>query len=103
MTLKTKTQNKGGDMVDSKKQWKTLYREQINMGVCYCYLCGKIIKKQDDFSLDHETPLSRHGENNPSNWKPAHKSCNHDKGALTYEEYLLYRTLVRKKNGEKIK
>ena len=90
-------------MVDSKSRWKMLYREQINMGVCYCYLCGKIIKKQDEFSLEHEIPLSRNGQNNPSNWRPAHKKCNNDKGALTYEEYLLYRTLVRKKNGEKVK
>ena len=90
-------------MADSKKQWKMLYREQINMGICYCYLCGKIIKKQDDFSLDHETPLSRHGQNNPSNWRPAHKSCNNEKGALTYEEYREWKRLEFIRNGGKIK
>lgn len=84
---------------ENKRYWKDLYREQINMKVCYCYLCGKLIKKQDDFSLDHEIPLSRHGQNNSSNWKPAHKTCNNEKGALTYEEWLLYQALIKKKNG----
>lgn len=86
-------------MTESKKEWKLLYREQIKMGTCYCYLCGKIIKRQDDFSLDHETPLSRHGQNNSGNWRPAHKVCNNEKGALTYEEWLLFRALIKKKNG----
>lgn len=86
-------------MDTSKKQWKTLYREQIKMGTCYCYLCGKIIKKESDFSLDHKVPLSRGGQNNAGNWRPTHKTCNSEKGALTYEEWILYKQLLAKKYG----
>ena len=69
------------------------------MGTCYCYLCGKPILREKDFNLDHEMPLSRGGQNAPSNWRPTHKSCNADKGALTYEEWKLYQELLRKKYG----
>lgn len=83
----------------SKKRWKTLYREQIRMGTCYCYLCGKPIVKEKDFNLDHRQPISRGGRNDPTNWMPTHKRCNSDKGALTYEEWQLYQELLRKKYG----
>lgn len=86
-------------MPESKKKWKMLYREQIKMGTCYCYLCGRPIEKESDFNLDHCVPLSRGGQNEPSNWRATHKSCNSDKGALTYEEWLLYQDLLRKKYG----
>lgn len=83
----------------SKRKWKALYREQIKMHTCYCYLCGKVIEKEKDFNLDHVTPLSRNGLNDPSNWRPVHKKCNADKGALTYEEWVLYQELLKKKYG----
>lgn len=86
-------------MEASKKQWKALYREQIKIGMCYCYLCGKLIEKEKDFNLDHVVPLSRGGLNAPSNWRATHKTCNADKGALTYEEWILYQELLRKKYG----
>lgn len=86
-------------METSKKKWKLLYREQIKLGTCYCYLCGKPIKREKDFSLDHQMPLSRGGQNEASNWRPTHKTCNADKGALTYEEWVLYQELLRKKYG----
>jgi len=84
----------------SKKKWKNLYREQIRMGICYCYLCEKPITDQNDFSLEHVIPVSRNGLNTPGNWRPAHKACNNDKGALTYDEYRLYRQLLAKKHGK---
>lgn len=83
----------------SKKQWKTLYRQQIKLKSCYCYLCGKSIKTENDFNLDHRTPLSRGGANDSSNWMPTHKNCNSEKGALTYEEWQLYQELLKKKYG----
>ena len=83
----------------SKRKWKALYREQIRMQTCYCYLCGKLIEKEKDFNLDHCQPLSRNGLNDPTNWRPVHKKCNQDKGALTYEEWQLYQELLRKKYG----
>lgn len=83
----------------SKKQWKTIYREKIRLHTCYCYLCGKIIDKEKDFNLDHRIPLSRGGQNDESNWMATHKTCNADKGALTYEEWVLYQKLLLKKYG----
>lgn len=83
----------------AKKKWRMLYREQIKLQTCYCYLCGKAIDKEKELSLEHRTPLSRGGKNEPSNWSPAHKKCNSDKGALTYEEWLLFQELLKKKNG----
>ena len=86
-------------MEASKKQWKKIYREQIRMGSCYCYLCKKKIEKEDEFNLDHRIPLSRGGQNNASNWMPTHKKCNEEKGALTYEEWTLYQLLLLKRYG----
>lgn len=86
-------------MVYTKKRWKALYREQIKMHTCYCYLCGKLIENEKEFNLDHMTPRSRGGQNDPSNWRAVHKECNSDKGALTYEEWVLYQELLRKKYG----
>ena len=83
----------------SKKQWKTLYRNQIRLGACYCYLCGKKIEKEKDFNLEHCTPISRGGKNDPSNWMPSHKDCNAEKGALTLEEYRMWQHLNKLRNG----
>lgn len=83
----------------SKRQWKNLYQEKIQLKQCYCYLCGKLIEKSKDFSLDHGTPLSRGGSNTVDNFYPTHKKCNSDKGALTYAEWILYQELIKKKNG----
>ena len=90
-------------MEASKRKWKNLYHEQIKMGICYCYLCGKLIEKEEDFSLDHQQPKSRQGLDSPSNWKPCCRSCNHRKGALTYEEYQEWKRLEFLRNGGKEK
>lgn len=80
-------------MDTSKRRWKTLYREQIKLGVCYCYLCGKPIESDKDFNLDHRVPLSRGGQNHQTNWMPTHRHCNEQKGALTPEEYAEWKRL----------
>ena len=90
-------------METSKKKWKHLYHEQIQMGICYCYLCGKPIERKEDFSLEHKNPASRGGANSPNNWCPSHKSCNNEKGALTYEEYQQWKHLEFLRNGGKQK
>lgn len=89
--------------METKKHWKTLYRQQIKLGMCYCYLCGKPIEDERDFNLDHCVPLSRGGPNVASNWRATHKSCNSQKGALTLEEYKEWLRLERLRNGEKVK
>lgn len=72
---------------------------QIKAQTCYCYLCGKIIKKPEDFNLDHSVPLSRGGADTPDNWRISHKECNSKKGALTYGEWVLWQELERKRFG----
>ncbi len=42
-----------------------------------CWICG--LPGAD--SLDHEVPLAAGGANVPSNWRPAHLSCNSRRGA----------------------
>ena len=90
-------------MEANKKKWKKLYHEQIKMGICYCYLCGKPIEKKEDFSIEHRCPTSRGGYNTPANWFPSHKTCNNEKGALTYEEYQEWKRLEFLRNGGKQK
>lgn len=85
----------------TRKQWKALYREQIKLGKCYCYLCGQPIESDKDFNLDHCVPLSRGGQNEQSNWRPTHKECNSTKGALTYEEYIEWMRLEKLRTGGK--
>jgi 5-methylcytosine-specific restriction endonuclease McrA len=47
-----------------------------------CYLCGKKITKEDDFSFDHVLPKSCGGETKPENLFPAHKICNNNRGTM---------------------
>ena len=37
-----------------------------------CWLCGKPITEQNDYTLDHVVPLSQGGTNALENLKPAH-------------------------------
>lgn len=83
----------------TRHEWKNLYRMQIQTKTCYCYLCQKPILKEKELSLDHQQPLSRGGLNEPSNWRATHKQCNSEKGALTYEEYMLWQELQKKRCG----
>lgn len=79
----------------SKMNKKT--RNLINLGALKCCICGLAITNADELSKEHEPPLSRGGSRD--NWKYAHKKCNHDKGALTLEEYRLFCELRKKRNG----
>lgn len=82
-----------------RKDFKKICEMQIEMKIAYCCLCGKPIYKIKDYNIEHLQPTSRGGRNDASNWRMAHKTCNHEKGALTYEEYLLWIELERKRNG----
>ena len=53
-----------------------------------CTYCGKKITNPNDFSQDHQLPLSRGGQTVPSNLVPACIKCNAEKGMLTAEEYM---------------
>lgn len=84
----------------TKNEWKKRTRDLILAKACFCYLCGKIIQKEKEMSLDHVTPLSRGGSDDEYNWKATHKDCNWKKGALTYEEFVQWKMLELKRNGK---
>lgn len=53
-----------------------------------CAYCGKQITDPNDFTQDHQLPISRGGETKESNLVPACMHCNQEKGMLTAEEYM---------------
>lgn len=83
----------------TKHEWKRIMFLHVQSGGCICYLCGKLIEKQKDFSLDHSIPLSRGGKDDETNWRGSCKKCNWTKGALTVEEFKLWKQLERLRNG----
>lgn len=85
----------------TKHEWKRLMLIRINAKQCVCYLCGELITKQKDLSLEHAFPRSRYPErDNESNWFPAHKTpCNTEKGALTFDEYIQWKRLEQIRTG----
>lgn len=72
-------------------------RNLVNTKSLICCICGLAITDERELSKEHEPPLSRGGKRDQ--WKWAHKSCNHDKGALTLDEYRQFCMLRRIKNG----
>jgi 5-methylcytosine-specific restriction endonuclease McrA len=83
----------------TKKDFKKICEMQIKMEIAYCCLCGKPIYKTKDYNIEHIHPTSRGGRNDSSNWRMAHKKCNSEKGALTFEEYKLWLELESKRHG----
>ena len=82
-----------------KKEFKKICEIQIATQTAYCCLCGKLIKKSNEYNIEHLQPISRGGKDNITNWRIAHKTCNSKKGALTFEEWKLWRVLEAKRNG----
>lgn len=60
----------------------------------FCYLC----LKAPATDVEHMTPLSRGGSNQPENLRPACHPCNTSKGSKTYEEYLDYLAALTSKS-----
>lgn len=84
----------------TREQFKKICEIHIKTQTAYCCLCGKLIKKVNDYNIEHLQPLSRQGANNSSNWRIAHKKCNSQKGALTFQEYQQWLALEAKRNGK---
>ena len=55
-----------------KKEWHKQCREKT----LFCWLCGQLILKESDISVDHVIPKSQGGTNIETNLKPAHSLCN---------------------------
>jgi 5-methylcytosine-specific restriction endonuclease McrA len=64
------------------------YKEAcIQQGPQFCYFCGEGIdmdlhyRHTQSFTVQHITPVSRGGTDDPENFAPAHRSCNSREGA----------------------
>jgi 5-methylcytosine-specific restriction endonuclease McrA len=55
-----------------------------------CRLCGLRADEQD-WHLEHLTPLSRGGEHSYANAAVSHPTCNRSKGSKTFDEWVLNR------------
>jgi len=53
-----------------------------------CFYCGH--NKVQNLSLDHITPKSKGGSDNPSNLLTACKKCNNMKGDMGLDEFIEY-------------
>lgn len=68
--------------------------------VITCPYCLKPIEP-GQYSIDHEPPKSRQAELGPSKLVPCCKKCNNEKGALTADEYALWKRLNALRVGQK--
>ncbi len=67
--------------VSRHRQYRKL-REELIAAYPYCHLCGRpFTDPADPPVLDHVMPRAYGGTDDPSNLKPAHRSCNGRKGA----------------------
>lgn len=73
----------------SKKKWKKLYKSSIYFTCPYCL--GQF--PLSEASKDHKNPKSRFHDNSPENIVLSCKKCNNEKGALTVEEYEIWKQL----------
>lgn len=60
-------------------------------GILYCAICGCLIAKKDQITVDHWVPKSKAGPTNGSNLLPAHKVCNEIKSDLMPDEFRRHR------------
>lgn len=56
-----------------------------------CFYCKKPVRKENA-TLDHIIPLSRGGYNKRKNYVMACDSCNNEKGSMTKDEYIKFRS-----------
>lgn len=72
----------------NKNKWRKLYNAS---GQFICPYCLQHFQIQSA-TLEHEPPRSRQKELGPSKLLLACKKCNNEKGALTAEEYEIWKT-----------
>lgn len=85
----------------TKHEWKRMMLLRLNQKTCVCYLCGELIRKQKDLTLEHVLPRSRFKDvaDDENNWKPSCAKCNTEKGALTFDEYVQWKRLEQIRCG----
>ena len=72
-----------------KRKWKKLYGQSISFTCPYCMNQYPL----SEATKDHINPKSRGGQTTQENIVLCCAKCNHEKGALTAEEYELWKML----------
>lgn len=72
-----------------QKKWKKLYGASVSFTCPYCLEQFPL----SEASKDHKNPKSRFHDNSVENIVLSCKKCNSEKGALTVEEYKLWKQL----------
>lgn len=78
-----------------KGKWKKIYESRA---VFICPYCLKELPITEA-TIEHEPPRSRQKELGESRTFWACKKCNNEKGALTIEEYIIWKKLEFIRNG----
>lgn len=77
-------------MKPERREFKRKWLAQIKGRSLFCVICGELIQKASELTVEHEPPKSRQKDLGKSLIYPSHKKCNNDKGALTLDEYKEY-------------
>lgn len=72
-----------------KKKWKKLYGASVSFTCPYCLKNFPL----SEATRDHLVPSSRGGKTEPDNLVLSCSHCNAEKGALTPEEYVIWKQL----------
>lgn len=73
----------------SKKKWKKLYKASVSFTCPYCLQQFPLTEA----TRDHKQPKSRGGKTDKENVVLCCAKCNHEKGALNVEEYIIWKRL----------
>lgn len=86
-------------LLKTKEDFRKLKKEIIESEDRICYICKIKIPEHEYATIDHINPKSKFGTDSRENSHYCCKSCNDDKGNLTYDDYILH----IKKNKSKYK
>lgn len=78
-----------------KKEWHKQCREKT----LFCWLCGQLILKESEISVDHVIPRSHGGTNAEMNLQPAHILCNNIRDTMEPDTF---RNILWKEYGGNI-
>lgn len=73
----------------TKKKWKKLYKASVSFTCPYCLQQFPL----SEATKDHALPRNRGGQTTEENIVLCCAKCNHEKGALTPEEYIIWKQL----------
>lgn len=90
-------QSKVGEEISERCAFSKKIRDEVRQKTNICPICGEPLT-DDDFTIDHEIPLSRRGTNDMINLRPTHSVCNHMKGDMLDKEMFSKMSTIIGKN-----